>query len=102
TSDLADLARKFLPRRMQLIVELAPESLPVYLDAVEFRQVMIGLVLNAAEAMTPPGRLVLRTSAHAQLPPRSPGPGTPPRTPAACLTVQDNGSGIPSRHLAHI
>jgi len=101
-SDLADLAGKFLPRRMQFVLELAPVSLPVYLDAIEFRQVMTGLILNAAEASSSQGRLIVRTSAHAELPSLAPGHGTPPRTPAACLTLEDNGCGIPSRHLGSI
>ncbi len=102
TADLADLSRKFLPRRMQLNVELATEALPVYLDAVEFRQVLIGLILNAVEATPPQGCLVLRTAAHAQLPPLPGARGTPPRTPAACLSVEDHGCGIPSRHLGRL
>jgi signal transduction histidine kinase len=102
TSDLAELSRKFLPRRMQLNVELAAESLPVYLDAVEFRQVLIGLILNAVEATPPQGRLILRTTVHAHLPPLPRVHGTLPRTPAACLSVEDQGCGIQSRHLGSL
>jgi PAS domain S-box-containing protein len=51
TTDLADLVRKIIPRRMQLTVELAPEALPVYLDVIELRQVVVNLVLNAIDAM---------------------------------------------------
>jgi len=101
-TDLADLVRKIIPRRMQFAVELAADALPVYLDAIELRQVVINLVLNAVDAMPQAGRLVLRTSGHASLPPFSQVQGTLPRLPVACLSVQDSGTGIKSRHLASI
>ena len=128
TTDLADLVRKIIPRRMELVVELAPEALPVYLDAVELRQVVINLVLNAIDAMPQTGRLVLRTSNSSNMGSVNgivtsalslPMPGSPtdvaipltdpvaivgalPRLPAACLSVQDNGCGIKPRHLGSI
>jgi signal transduction histidine kinase len=102
TTDLADLVRKIIPRRMELAVELAAEALPVYVDAVELRQVVINLVLNAIDAMPPAGRLVLRTSGFVTLPPLESFQGALPRVPAACLSVQDNGCGIKPRHLASI
>src|SRR5262249_44269057 len=101
-TDLADLTGKILPRRMRFTVDLPPDALPVYLDAVEFRQVMIGLVLNALEAMPPDGHLVFRTSARAQLSSGVNYHGIPPRLPAVCLSVQDSGRGIPARHLANV
>ena len=102
TSDAADLVRKILPRRMQFAVELASDALPVHLDAIELRQVIINLVLNAVDAMPQTGRLVLRTSAHDKLPALTQWEGAPPRTPAACLSIQDSGCGIKARHLASI
>jgi PAS domain S-box-containing protein len=125
TTDLADLVRKIIPRRMALAVELSSEALPVYLDVVELRQVVINLVLNAIEAMPPSGRLVLRTAGftegsvpsieHSTPLMQSAGslyaiPGTDPlamvgnlpRLPAARLSVEDNGCGIRPHHLASI
>jgi PAS domain S-box-containing protein len=102
TADLADLVRKVIPRRMELAVELAAEALPVYLDVVELRQVVINLVLNAIDAMPQTGRLVLRTSGFAALPPLENFQGTLPRLPAARLSVEDNGCGIKPRHLPGI
>ena len=123
-TDLADLVRKIIPRRMEMSLELATEALPVYLDVVELRQVVINLVLNAIDAMPQTGRLVLRTSEgsvngidqskvdqadglandHLSIPLTDPNPmvGALPRPPAACLSVQDNGCGIKPRHLASI
>jgi hypothetical protein len=87
---------------MQFSVELANESLPVYVDAVELRQVIINLVLNAIDAMPQTGRLLLRTAACNAIPPLAHVHGTLPRTPAACLSVEDTGCGIKPRHLASI
>jgi signal transduction histidine kinase len=113
-ADLADLIRKILPRRLQFTTELTAEPLPVYLDVVELRQVVLNLVLNAIDAMPQTGRLVLRTTADDKAPDAreeasclAPGTlrlmqGTPPRLPAARLSVQDSGCGIQSRHLASI
>ena len=101
-TDVADLARKMLPRRMTCTVELAPESLPVFLDAVEFRQIVLSLILNAVDAMPADGRLMLRTSAHHELPLLSHLSGTPPRAPALCFSIHDNGRGIAAKHLPNL
>lgn len=102
SGDLVDLVKKILPRRIQLQVDLAPVSLPAYLDVVEFRQVVINLLLNAADAMPRGGCLTLRTSRHETLPALENMKGTTPRLPCICLTIQDTGTGIKQRHLASI
>ena len=98
-ADVTSLARKMLPRRIRCTLELAPESLPVFLDAVEFRQIVLSLILNAVDAMPPDGHIILRTSEHGELPALKHLSGTPPRAPALCFSVQDNGRGIPARHM---
>jgi len=129
TADLADLVRKIIPRRMELAVELTSEALPVYLDVIELRQVVINLVINAIDAMPPTGRLVLRTNTGSGTNTGSVNrfivSGTPstcddntklltdpitdpimcgswPRQPAARLSVEDNGCGIKPHHLPSI
>ncbi len=100
--DMVDLVKKILPRRVQLATELSEGQLPVYLDLVEFRQAVINLILNAADAMPRGGQLTLRTSRHEEQPVLENMKGTAPRLPCVCLTVQDTGSGIKQRHLAAI
>jgi two-component system cell cycle sensor histidine kinase/response regulator CckA len=104
SSDLAELVRKIVPRRVEFSLELCPEALPVYVDAEELRQVVINLVLNAIDAMpiSCPARLLVRTAHHATLPNLPNLQGVAPRTPAASLSVQDSGTGIKARHQTSI
>jgi len=101
-NDLVELITKILPRRILVSAELAPAQLPVFLDLVEFRQVVLNLMLNAADAMPQGGRLTLRTTRHQTLPALDNYKGALPRLPCVCLTIQDNGTGIQQRHLASI
>jgi signal transduction histidine kinase len=101
-TDLVDLVGKILSRRIQVEIELAPVSLPVYVDIVELRQVVINLLLNAADAMPQGGILTLQTSRHETLPEVENMKGTMPRLPCVCMTIDDTGSGIKKRHLASI
>jgi signal transduction histidine kinase len=101
-TDLVELGRKIIPRRIEVKVELSNEPLHLYLDFVEFRQVIINLVLNAADAMPQRGELLFRTSLHQDLPALDHFQGQLPRLPSVCLTVKDNGCGIEARHIASI
>lgn len=100
--ELVELVCKVLPRRIQVETKLAAGQLPVYMDGVEFRQVVLNLALNAADAMPDRGLLSFRVTAYTQAQELTHAQGKFPRVPCACLSVQDNGAGISQRHLAHI
>ena len=100
--ELVELVGKVLPRRVRIQTELPPGQLPVYMDAVEFRQVLLNLALNAADAMPNRGSLVFRVAAHTTARELTHFQGQFPRLPCVCLSVQDNGSGIAPRHLPHL
>jgi two-component system, cell cycle sensor histidine kinase and response regulator CckA len=101
-ADMVELLRKVVPRRIQIETTLAKDSLPLYVDAVEFRRVFVNLTLNAVEAMPQAGRLSLETLRHNQVPPLQHRHGPSPRAPAICLSVRDTGSGIPARNIGKI
>lgn len=100
--ELIELVRITVPRRVELQVYLETSSLPVYADAVELRQVFVNLVLNAVEAMPERGRLIIRTARYDQPPTATHMRGALPAGPGVCLQVQDEGMGIPARHLETI
>lgn len=102
TEDAVELLRKVIPRRIEVATHFEGTALPLYVDPVEFRQVVINMALNAADAMPDRGRLSFETSRHARLPALQHFEGTLPRLPCACLTVEDNGSGIKAHHLPSI
>lgn len=101
-TELTDLVKKILPRRIELECRLCSESLPVYMDGVEFRQVLLNLALNAADAMPNRGKLTLSTRRFTEPLDVPNKQGPLPRAPFICLAVQDTGCGIPSRHLDSI
>ena len=107
-SGMASVLQKVLPRRVRVKTELANRQLPVYLDAVEARQVIINLALNAADAMPQGGQLTFRTEQHEasghvthRLPPGT-LVGALPKTPMVSLSVHDTGAGIPPSLLGSI
>lgn len=102
TGDMADLARKVVPRSIKCETVLFSEPLPIYVDMVEFRQVFINLTLNAADAMPQGGHLQFATSRATEAPKLEFIQGSFPRLPAVCLAVADSGCGIPQQHLASI
>ena len=101
-ADLVDLVVKILPRRVKVSTQLTQEALPLYVDVVEFRQVILNMTLNAADAMPDRGTLLFETSLCPQFPAMAHVEGALPGLPAVCLKVQDTGCGIKDRHLASI
>ena len=102
TQDAAELLSKVIPRRIEIKKELAPEPLALYVDAVEFRQVIINLALNAADAMPDKGQIIFQTSLHTEPPAVSYCQGLLPSPPSICLRVEDNGCGIKAHQLKSI
>lgn len=100
-NDTLEVVRKTV-RRLQVHTEFSQEQLPLYVDPIEFRQLMVNLTLNAADAMPEGGDLYYSTALHQELPPLEMYQGLLPKTPAVCITVRDTGCGIPAEHLTQI
>lgn len=100
--EVSELTAKIIPRRITLDIQPHDGALPIYVDAVEFRQVAINLLLNAIDAMPDRGRLQLRSALHESLPDWAHFCGVRPRLPAVCLAITDTGTGIKARHLANL
>lgn len=98
-TESADLLETILPRRIAIAKQPSAESLAIYADSVELRQVVLNLALNAADAMSDRGQLTLRTSRHEIWTQPVSFVGTVPRLPCVCFEIADTGCGIPARHL---
>ena len=101
-SDTLEVVKKTVKRRVQMRTKFSNEQLALYIDPVEFQQVLVNLVLNAADAMPDGGDLSFETSLRQEIDPAMFVQGTPPRLPAVCISVRDTGMGIPPEHLPHI
>jgi PAS domain S-box-containing protein len=94
---LADVLQKVLPRRVRVETEVGTKQLPIYADAFELRQVIVNLAMNAVDAMPNGGKMVFRTSFHEDPPDAANVQGALPKVPTVCLSVSDEGVGIPQR-----
>ncbi|HZL44230.1 MAG TPA: ATP-binding protein [Verrucomicrobiae bacterium] len=99
---MAEVLQKVLSRRVRLKTELESGQLPVYVDAVELRRVLVNLALNAVDAMPNGGSLLFRTSRPQGPPVDQLVHGTLPQPPLVRVSVQDTGTGIPAGHLSSI
>lgn len=102
TVDLNHLVREIytliqvsLPKNIVLHLSLSPEPLPLTADSTQLQQVMMNLILNAAEAFAgDSGQVFVQTQ---RLAPDSAGSAG-----FALLTVRDTGPGIPPELLPRI
>ena len=76
---------------IEVVTEFAPETPPVQIDPGEMQQVVVNLIVNAAQAMQGSGRLTLT------LTPRARGD-----VAGAELTVHDTGPGLPDELLRSV
>lgn len=100
-TDTIEVVRKSV-RRATLQSKLSSEQLPLYVDPIEFRQVLVNLTLNAVDAMPEGGDVCFSTSLQAEVPAIQALQGTIPKLPAVCIEVRDTGTGIPAEHLPQI
>ena len=101
-TEVGQLVNKVLPRHIEVQVEKADEELPVYVDLVALRQVLVNLALNAADAMPLGGWVRLSTRRVESLPLYHQLVGEAPHGATVALEVSDCGHGISKNHLETI
>ena len=106
TSDLVPLLEVSIARKARLRLDLAPQLPPVLADATQLRQIVMNLVLNAADATRDrSGEIIvttgLRHADHSTLDGSVTGAGLAEGT-YVFLEVRDTGCGMPPDVLAKI
>ncbi len=99
---LDSMLRRLIREDIDLVMDLAPRPLAVKSDAGQFEQVVLNLVVNARDALTHAGRIVVHT-AGVVLGPVQPQ-NEPPAPPGqyVLLQVSDTGSGLTAEARAHL
>jgi len=101
-TELEHMVRRLVGDKIELCLDLDPHAGSVFFDPGQLEQVLINLVINARDAMPGGGQLRL-ASAPATLGETGAAihPGLLPGAYAA-IRIQDNGTGMEPRVLAHI
>ena len=101
-NSMANMLRRILGEDIVMQFKFSAQSLFIHADPGMIDQVLLNLAVNSRDAMPKGGRLVIETSAvdfdeaaSAQSVQARPGA-------FACLSVSDNGCGIPPENLARI
>ena len=101
-NEVVENSQKMLSRVLRddirLRVALSPQKLAVRADLAQLEQVLVNLVINAAEAMPSGGVVEVSTRAEAL------GPGHPKLSPGRyfVLTVKDTGTGMSADQRQHV
>lgn len=99
---LKRLIKRTLPRDIHLHFTLSEQELSVAMNPTHFEQVLLNLIINARDAMTPAGgTLTVQTSLITQANPLPVMPRSRSKT-FARIDVSDTGSGIDSANVAKI
>jgi PAS domain S-box-containing protein len=100
-ADLRDLLARTIGSHVVLTLDLAAETWPILMDRGHLEQVVINLAVNARDAMTSGGKLVIST-ANVTVDPAD-AEAHPGRQPGRYvqLQVSDSGAGMDQATLAH-
>jgi PAS domain S-box-containing protein len=102
--DMASLTKALIPKQVELHYQFQEGLPPIQADAAQLRQVLMNLVVNAAEAIgEQPGRVVISVEArHVTAPELSEYVGEPAPGTFVCLEVRDNGRGMSPETAARV
>ena len=97
-SEFVKMMRRMVEETINLDIKLGVGLDQIKADRSMLGQVMMNLILNARDAMSDGGRITIETSVRSLSPAEDRiGPGD-----YACLSIRDNGSGIPPEKLPKI
>jgi len=96
------MVRRVVPEHIEIITELEPKLFRISADAGQMEQVLLNLVINAADAMPSGGRLAIRTSNSSVDATFSATHLDVPAGEYACVTVSDSGVGMDQETVARI
>ncbi len=88
--------RELLQARVDLTLHLSPDAPPVLVDRVQIQQVLINLILNAAQAMAPMPEGARRLTIACEREIGAAG------MDMAAVAVRDSGGGIDPNNLPHL
>jgi signal transduction histidine kinase len=94
---MAPLAQK---QQVELILADGGDSILVRADAEQIKQVLLNLLTNAVQAMPHGGKVEMAVVEGAACPPLA--NHAHPAGPYACISIQDEGEGIPAENLSRI
>ncbi len=99
-TNTAGLLRVSVPKGIEIRLDLAPETPPIWADATQIQQVLMNLVINARDAIGPntPGTIAVRTRMETV---PDDDDSLPPGRYVA-LTVSDTGCGMDPKTAARI
>jgi two-component system NtrC family sensor kinase len=84
---------------IEIVLDLASELPPIWIDEDLIKQVIVNVVVNAQHAIQVKGGITIRSRLCPG--PRSPEPGEP-AVPMAEVSITDTGCGIPAHNLQRI
>ncbi|HWR34312.1 MAG TPA: PAS domain S-box protein [Clostridia bacterium] len=98
--NIFNLIKRLLGEDIELSLQLAHVALPIKADHAKIEQILMNLVVNARDAMTHGGRLIITTDVHVANVPFSDASNI--RGDSAELRVADTGPGIDATVLPRI
>ena len=100
--ELSALLRRLIGARIDLQMVHGRDLWPVMVDASQLEQVIINLAVNARDAMTDGGSLIIRTSQHYNKSSQQLGHDSMPVGDYVLIEVLDTGHGIDPETMEHI
>lgn len=98
----ANLLRRLLGSRVNLVLDLKAPGRQVRMDATQLDQVLMNLAVNARNAMSEGGTLTIATDWRMVLGADAPGPDALPPGRYATIDITDTGGGIAPELLPRI